>query len=495
MGTHAAVARQPQTAHVFVNDIHSQLTPTHVARIVQPRNAEETAETLVAAGREGLPVSVCGARHAMGRQQFVTDGVLLDLSDLRGLEAIDVSAGSVEVGTGICWPELVRSLHHAQAGRSWRWTIRQKQTGADRLTLGGAVAANVHGRGLRMAPFVGDVEALTVVTPAGEVVRCARDEHGELFRLVCGGYGLFGVVTSVRLRLARRHKVQRAVELTNVEALGAQLEQRLEAGFEYGDFQFAIDPASPDFLRRGVFSCYRPVADDKPVRADQRRLSPEDWQALLHLAHVAKSEAFARYSAYYLQTDGQVYWSDLHQLSVYLDGYHADIDRRTGAHVPGSEVITELFVPRSALPEFMGRAREALRSRGADPIYGTVRWIERDEDTILRWAREPWACIVLNLHVDHEPRAKRRAAGTFRDLIDAAAELGGTFYLTYHAHATRRQLETCHPQLRAVLRRKRELDPHGLLQSDWYRGLTRVLGEEVAMKDVTPERAAWGPVT
>ena len=40
-----------------------------------------------------------------------------------------------------------------------------------------------------------------------------------------------------------------------------------------------------------------------------------------------KSQAFAEYARYYMATDGQLYWSDTHQLSDYPDGYHDDLDR------------------------------------------------------------------------------------------------------------------------------------------------------------------------
>src|SRR5258708_3722568 len=79
--------------------------------------------------------------------------------------------------------------------------IRQKQTGADRLCIGGALASNVHGRGLRMRPFVEDVEAFKLMTANGDLVECTRLVNPELFRLVIGGYGMFGIVYSVRLRL------------------------------------------------------------------------------------------------------------------------------------------------------------------------------------------------------------------------------------------------------------------------------------------------------
>ena len=49
------------------------------------------------------------------------------------------------------------------------------------------MAANVHGRGLRLPPFVGDLEAFTLVDPSGVVRRCRRTENAELFQLAVGG--------------------------------------------------------------------------------------------------------------------------------------------------------------------------------------------------------------------------------------------------------------------------------------------------------------------
>ena len=102
------------------------------------------------------------------------------------------------------WPELLDELSRLQPGEKAPLGIRQKQTGADRLCLGGALAANIHGRGLRMKPFVADVEAFELVNALGELVRCSRTENRDLFQLAIGGYGLFGVVVRVCLRLDER---------------------------------------------------------------------------------------------------------------------------------------------------------------------------------------------------------------------------------------------------------------------------------------------------
>ena len=114
-------------------------------------------------------------------------------------------------------------------------------------------------------------------------------------------------------------------------------------------------------------------------------------------------------------------------MSLYLDNYHEDLDRRLQAKVKGTEMITELYVPRSALPSFLDSVRADFRQHDAQLIYGTIRLIEKDDESMLAWAREPWVCIVMNLHVDHDESGLRKAADNFRRLIDRAIEFGGSY--------------------------------------------------------------------
>jgi FAD/FMN-containing dehydrogenase len=454
---------------LVVNDIHSQLNRTELAGVVEVGSLEAIRAAVRRARAEGLPVCVAGGRHAMGGQQFCAGGLLLDTRPLGRVLELDRERGTVTVEAGIQWPALLAHLYEAQDDGGPAWAIAQKQTGADRLSVGGAIAANAHGRGLAMRPLVSDVEELTLVDADGEVRRCSRDENAGLFRLVAGGYGLFGVVSSATLRLAPRRKLERVVEVRDLEGLDRAFEDRIADGFLYGDFQFAIDPAGDGFLRRGVFSCYRPVDDATPIPPGQRALTREDWQQLLLLTHTDKAQAFERYADHYVRTSGQIYLSDAHQYADYVDGYHAWLDQVTGAAHPATEMISELYVPRARLADFMAAVADDFREAGVDVIYGTVRLIERDDESFLAWARDRWACVIFNLHTVHTPEGLRHSADAFRRLIDLASARGGSYFLTYHRWATPEQVEACYPQFREFLAHKLRHDPDERFQSDWYR--------------------------
>ena len=415
----------------------------------------------------------------MGGQQFGTDSLLIDARQLSKVLHLDRERGILEVEAGIEWPGLIDGYLEMQKGERRAWGIAQKQTGADRLTVSGTMAANAHGRGLRMKPFIGDVESFVLVDAAGTARTCSRTENAELFRLVHGGYGLFGIVASVRLRLVPRKKVERVVEIRSVDDLMAAFEKRIADGFLYGDFQFSIERDSEDFLHKGVFSCYRPVPVETPIPSVEKQLSDENWRQLLYLAHTDTKRAFDRYAEYYLSTSGQVYWSDTHQLSIYPDNYHREIDEKLHAPFPATEIIAEIDVPREMLKRFFDEVRDDFRKNKVELIYGTVRLIERDDESFLPWAKHAYACTTFNLHTVHNPDGIQRSGDAFRRLIDMAARRGGTYYLTYHRDATRKQIESCYPRFVEFLKLKKKYDPEDRFQSDWYRHYRGMFADSV----------------
>src|SRR5438034_2561633 len=452
---------------IWVNDVHSQLNRTRVRELLTPRTRDELAEIVRSASRKGLPISVSGCRHSMGGQQFGTDSICIDTRSLDRVISFDQESGLIEAEAGIQWPKLIRTYLDVQRDSANQWGIAQKQTGADTFTLGGSLSSNVHGRGLRMKPLISNIESFTMIIADGKSIRCSREDNSELFRLAIGGYGLFGLIDTVTLRLVPRQKLRRVVEIVHANDLPKRFEERIAQKFLYGDFQFSVDEKSPDFLQRGVFSCYEPISADEPIVA-KKELRDDDWLELLRLAYTDREKAFKRYSDYYLSTNGQTYWSDTNQLSAYLPNYAQKIRVQIGGD-ESSLIITEIYVPRPALPDFLAQAADLLRSNRTNVIYGTVRLIEKDDESFLAWAKESYACVIFNLLTLHTPSGIEASARSFRGLIDLAIARGGSHYLTYHKFAKPEQIIACYPQFKEFLALKRKHDPTERFQSDWYR--------------------------
>ena len=73
---------------------------------------------------------------------------------------------------------------------------------------------------------------------------------------------------------------------------------------------------------------------------------------------------------------------------------------------------------------------------GANVVYGAVRLIESEEETLLRWAGADYACIIFNLAVEHSPEGIERAYPRFRRFLEPKQkhDRHGVFGSDRHRH-------------------------------------------------------------
>jgi len=453
---------------VLVNDVHTGLNPTHVREVLRPASAAEIQNIVKDCRKHGRVISVSGSRHATGGQQFAEKSVLLDMRGMNRVVSLDQKSGLLHAESGIEWPELIHGYLDLQKDNAV-WGIRQKQGGADRLSLGGALAANAHGHSLGVPPIIGDVEWIEIVTADGSLQRCTRKENAEIFSLAIGGYGLFGVITAVGLRLVPRQKVRRHVEARTTAELVELVERRTAAGAPFGYFQYSIDETSPDFMRTGVLTTYETVAADSPLGKESADIDVDALSALLQQAHRDRGYAYRHYANSELAKDGNVEWSDLHQLSSYPLGYHKEIERHLGANFEGADLIWEVYVPRAELIPFFEDARRIFLSSEIPLIYGTVRFIEQDKESFLAWAKKRYACVIFTPHCPSDAHGLHKTGDICRQLMHAGTRRGGSFYLTYNRFAKQDELTFAYPQFPEFLTLKKKFDPLELFQSEWYR--------------------------
>ncbi len=110
----------------------------------------------------------------MGGQQFGTDTDLIDMTSFNKIISLDKHSGIIEVESGTIWPSIIDYCWKEQKDDPKPWAIAQKQTGADALTLGGGLSANVHGRGLTMRPLIQDIESFKLIRLDGTEIECSR---------------------------------------------------------------------------------------------------------------------------------------------------------------------------------------------------------------------------------------------------------------------------------------------------------------------------------
>lgn len=105
-------------------------------------------------------------------------------------------------GLLICEPGvLLRDIQRLAIPRGW---ILPVTPGTQMVTVGGAIANDVHGKNHHMLGSFGDhVREITLMRTDGEVIHCGQDKLSDWFAATIGGLGLTGVITRVDIQLRR----------------------------------------------------------------------------------------------------------------------------------------------------------------------------------------------------------------------------------------------------------------------------------------------------
>jgi SAM-dependent methyltransferase len=122
-------------------------------------------------------------------------------------------------------------------------------------------------------------------------------------------------------------------------------------------------------------------------------------------------------------------------------------------------VLQEYFVPVGRFDEFVPRMADILARHRVNAVNVSVRHAFSDPGTLLAWARGESFAFVLYHKQRTRANARERVAVWTRELIDAAIECGGTYYLPYQPHATPQQFHRAYPRARELFALKRRLDP------------------------------------
>lgn len=245
-------------------------TAPTVADVVRPHDDDEVREAVLGAPRRG--VLARGLGRAYGDAAQSAGGTVLDLTAMDRVLQVDTVTGVVVVEAGASLDRLMRLL--LPLGLFVPVTPGTRQ-----VTVGGAVAADVHGKDHhRVGSFCRSVLWLDLLTADGQVRRTGPDADPDLFWATAGGMGLTGVVLRAALRMRRVETSSVVVDTERTRDL-ADLLDRMEEGDARYEYSVAwVDCLAPGrSLGRSVLTRGRPATRDelpRRARADPLRFDP-----------------------------------------------------------------------------------------------------------------------------------------------------------------------------------------------------------------------------
>lgn len=423
-----------------------------------PDDADEAeaqlSKLLARASDEGLRVSIAGARHSMGGHTIAPDGIVIDMRPFDGKE-LDAERSILTVQAGALWADIIPFLD----ARSFSVGVLQSDNS---FSVGGSISVNCHGWVYDRPPISSTVESLRLMQADGRVLRCSRDENAELFSLVLGGYGLFGVILDVELRVVPNECYRLSPFVVPIDEAWTIIQGEVIDGEDVRMFYGRVNVVPDEMFSEVVINVLTLVPDGEiPTlgskgletlrRAIFRGSVDSDYGKQLRWDAESRLHPFL--------SDGQYSRNQLINEGVELFG------NRSAAT---TDILHEYFVPEDKLTHFLELARGIITGDEGNLLNVTLRSVNEDTDTFLRYADQRMLAFVMLFNQERTDEGEERMQRMTQGLIDAAHSLDGSYYLPYRLHATAEQFHAAYPMAREFFGKKREYDPGELFQNQFY---------------------------
>jgi FAD/FMN-containing dehydrogenase len=422
----------------------------HAARVYRPSRRQELRETLNGESTGG--VIARGLGRSYGDSATLEGGNVVLGTRLNRLLAFDADRGLLTCEAGVSFADVLETF----VPRGYFLPVTP---GTKFVTVGGAIAADIHGKNHHLVGSFGNfVESLDLWTGNGDLLHCSREENADVFWATIGGMGLTGYIIAATFRLLPIESSWMRVNYRQVPNL-AELLQLVMAGGQSPTYSVAwIDcVASGDKMGRAVL-----IEAEHARRADlvaDKAAEPLElprsrhlgvpfnipgfvlnsysiglFNALYYRLHPTKTDAFTTYEPFFYPLDGISDWNRIYGKRGFIQ-YQALLPIETSADgIP--KVMDEIV--KSRLASFL-----AVLKRTGDANPGLLSFCK------------PGITLALDLP-NVGPPLRELTARLDRILLDH----GGRLYLAKDSVTTPEVFAQMYPQLDKFRQVKSQVDPH-----------------------------------
>lgn len=430
------------------------------ATLVHARTLDQQISTVAAAGERGVVARGLGRGYGDCAQN--AGGLVVDGPSRSGLLDVDDDTATVTALAGTSLDDLMRWL--VPVGMFVPVT-----PGTRLVTVGGAIAADIHGKNHHVKGSWGDhVESFRLIDGMGELRDVSRESDPELFRATVGGMGLTGVVTDATVRMQRIESARlvvdtdRTTDLDQVMALMVEGDDSYDYSVAWIDILAKGPSMGRSILDRGRFATRDEAlaggaTDPLDYRPHQLPAVPDLFPSGLinKLFCKAFNEAWYR-KAPVQRRDALL---SIEQFFHPLDMV-ADWNRAYGRR--------GFFQWQFAVPDEAGdvvrRSLERLSAAGVPSFLAVLKRFGPGNDCPLSFPTKGW---TLAFDTAVEPGLER----LFDELDEMVVEAGGRIYLVKDSRVRPELVPIMYPQLDEWRAVRDRVDPHRRFRSDLSRRL------------------------
>ncbi len=382
-----------------------------------PRDEAEVAALVRQAAERGRGVRVAGAGHSF-TPVVQTDGLLLDLSALRGVVATDPVAKRATALPGT----LIRDFYEPL----WDVGLALRNQGdIDTQQIAGAVATGTHGSGTRYTSLSGVVRGVRLVTATGDVREVGEDDL-DLLHAAQVSVGMLGVVTQLELEVTDAYRLREHVSLRSWDDVMEHWDQLVAEHRHFGMFWLPTEESGALYNLDGhgerlADQCYVKVYDE---------VGPD----------VPDDDTVGRRVDRCYRIFPMVYDANFHEL--------------------------EYFVALDRAPEALNAMRELMQRSLPDSVYPLeVRTVGPDEAFLSPQYRTPTVVISVSGKPGTDYWSYLRSVDALLSEHDARVHWGKLHFMTPE------RLHELYPRATDFIALRRELDPQGMFLNDHLRPL------------------------
>ncbi|MCH5596420.1 FAD-binding protein [Niabella ginsengisoli] len=280
---------------------------------------------------------------------------------------LDTSTNFLTVGAGALWADIIPYLD------KYNRSVYVMQTN-NSFTVGGSVSANCHGWQPNTQPIASTVESFRLINANGELLTCSRYENQQLFSLVLGGYGLFGIILDLKLKTVPNelYKCKQYI-INSSDYVNEFLRVTTDKNVRMAYGRININPQN--FMNESIISTF--VIDTNIKKED---ISKTSFTKLRRT--VFRSSVNSNYGKN-LRWRAEKITARLISKKVFsrnqLLNESVEVFQNTDPRY--TDILHEYFIPKDSVNQFIELLKTVIPKYDVDLLNITVRNVMKDEST------------------------------------------------------------------------------------------------------------------
>ncbi len=437
--------------------------PSAVCHVYRPEK-RSSMSALLASGAESSYIAR-GMGRSYGDAAINAGGGVIAQERMNRFLAFDPETGILNCEAGVTYAEIIEHMLP-------RGFFPPVTPGTKFISIGGAIAADVHGKNHHRDGSVGNfVSSFDLLTGTGETLRCSREVNAPLFWATLGGMGLTGIILRIRLQMRRVETSTIAASYHKARNLEATLSHlKDDAGYQYSvawiDCQARGPSLGRSILTHGDHATAAQLPPSargplKPPPAPRLNVpfdlpsfvlntwSVRAFNALYFALHREAVNRLIQIDPFFYPLDTIAHWNRLYGRRGFVQ-YQVAVPFARG---------------EEALATILGRLSSARRGS----FLAVLKRFGAGNEGMLSF---PIPGYTLALDIPYEPGLSE----FLHELDDTVMSYGGRIYLAKDSLQKPEVFAAGYPRLKEFQQIQKDLDPRGIFSSSLARRLKIVAG-------------------